>query len=114
MTTIEELKCMGVTFDDNNLKQCLRQYQIKQRYRELLDISKKLNLDLNSDIVKVSIATIVINYDDIIESGSLEIELMKTMSLRDPIFVKTIKKSNEFKELLYLVGDAVNRRACNK
>ncbi len=114
MSTIKELKEIGITFDEYNLKECLHRYQTRQRSRELLDISKKINLDLSSDIVKVSIAAVVINYDDIVESGSLEMELIKTMSLRDSIFVKTIKKSNEFNELLYLVGDAVDRRIHKK
>jgi len=110
---INELKSIGIKFDDENIKQSLHRHQIKQRTRELIDIAKKINLDIKSDNVKVSISAIVINYDDILKSGSLEIELVKTMSLQNPIFSKTIKKTSEFKELLYLVGDAVDRRTCN-
>lgn len=106
---VKALKGIGVQFDEKNLKECLHQYEIKQRARELIDLAKKKELDLSKDIVKASIAAVIINYDDL--KDDLEASMFNLMKVSDPIILKTIKKTDEFKQLLYILGEAVDRRS---
>ncbi|CAH8204080.1 conserved hypothetical protein [Vibrio aestuarianus] len=105
---IEALKTIGVIFDQKNLQESIRKHNIQCRFLEVIDLATKNNLDLSKDIVKFSIITVVINYEEL--HSKLEAAMLKLLTTNEPLIISAIKKTSEFNQLLDILGESKVRR----
>ncbi|MEH6531227.1 MAG: hypothetical protein V7735_07775 [Photobacterium frigidiphilum] len=104
---VEELKNIGVKFDEENIKDCLKRYELKIRIKDVINLANELGLDLKKDKTKSSVSVVVSNISDI--DGCHKEALKKVYQEQTPLITETLKTTNVFKEILYTLGEAVDR-----
>lgn len=106
---VDELRSIGVQFDEENVRDSLKKVEQKDLIRKTIALAKELDLDLHKDITKTSIAIVAINYNSI--EGCHKKALMNVYHKQCKLISDTIKQNDIFLEILYILGEAVDRRA---
>jgi hypothetical protein len=107
ISKVEELKQIGIQFDENNVKSCLNRYKLRCQIREVLSLAKELGLDITKDKTKSSVSVVVSNFSDI--NGCRKQALNQVYQEQTPLIIETLKTTNIFKEILFILGEAVVR-----
>ena len=107
ISKVEELKKIGIQFDEDNVKSCLNRYELKGQIREVLGLAKELGLDITKDKTKSSVSVVVINFLAI--NGCRKQVLNQVYQEQTPLIIETLKTTNIFKEILFILGEAVDR-----
>jgi hypothetical protein len=107
ISKVEDLKNIGIKFDEENVKSCLVHYELKGKIREVLSLAEELGLDITKDKTKSSVSVVVSNFSDI--DGCRKKVLNQVYQEQTPLIIATLKTTNIFKEILFTLGEAVDR-----
>jgi len=107
ISKVEELKKIGIQFDEDNVKSCLNRYELKSQIREVLGLAKELGLDITKDKTKSSVSVVVSNFLGI--NGCRKKVLNQVYQEQTPLVIETLKTTNIFKEILFILGEVVDR-----
>ncbi|ELR67247.1 hypothetical protein C942_02756 [Photobacterium marinum] len=106
---VDELRNIGIKFNEENVRDSLKKAEQKGLIQKTIVLAKELDLDLQKDITKTSIAIVVSNYNSIEDCHKKA--LMNVYHKQCKLISDTIKQNDIFLEILYILGEAVDRRA---